>query len=677
MVKLAKEFVRQHSIYVFAAALAVRVLYLVTARGDPLLGFVDAVPDASLYHNWAVGLLGGRDLAGAYYIGPAYAFFLAACYRVFGVNPLAVIYVQCALGAATAAILYSVGRRLFGNAAGWVAGAVWALYLPALFFETQLLPVTLTLFLVALSLALLVRGVESVPRRWLWTGGGGLVFSAATLARPNLLLFLPALATWPVFRQGKQLKAVVAFVLAGLVGTAATAVRNKLVSDEWVLISSQGGLNFYIGNGPHAEGSYTPPPDTFGRPEVLNDRYMKGAPSRALGREVTAAEGSRWWFQRGVLAAARNPGRTALLYGKKLSLLLNSYEVTLNADFNARRNFSIFHTLPVPYFGVIFAFGMLGLLCGRTAGHDGANCLLIYLAAAAFSVLLFFVVDSYRIILAPPLAVGAGAGINFLVGDFRNRRWGAATVGTGAATLAITFSALPGPGVDRDAIATQSYTNYGSYYLLAGDYDRAAQYYRRALKAKPDNPYAMAYLGKAYEKLGRADLARYFYTESLKLDADDAETNFFLGSSLARDDRPGLAIPFLETAAASWEDNADAWLLLAECRARTASYPAAAQAYYRYLRLKPGDALTRARYATVLMETGDYTRGVAQARLALRTNAATPGAHLLLGKYALTNGDRTQAEREFRAELSSNPASEEARTLLGMLTSTEVATPAK
>ena len=44
---------------IFLAALAYRVAYFLTVRDDPLMTYVDAIPDASLYHNWAVKLIGG------------------------------------------------------------------------------------------------------------------------------------------------------------------------------------------------------------------------------------------------------------------------------------------------------------------------------------------------------------------------------------------------------------------------------------------------------------------------------------------------------------------------------------------------------------------------------------------------------------------------------------------
>ena len=642
---------------IFLAALAYRVAYFLTVRDDPLMTYVDAIPDASLYHNWAVKLIGGAGVEGAYYIGPAYAFFLALVYKVFGAHLYAVIFVQLVLGALTAALIYSLARRLYGPSAGAVAGAIWVVYLPAAFFDTQILPASLTLFLVTASLLLLAVALDG-GRRWPWAAAGaGLFFGVAALARPNLLLFVAALALWPLVRRRAPRRAVAAFVIPVILVVGAVTLRNKIVADEWVVISSQGGVNFFIGNNREAPGSFAAPPGTIGRPEALNETQTRAQAEAAVGRPLSPSEVSRWWFKRGLRYLARNAGDAARLYGRKVSLLTNSYEVTLNADFNFRGNFSPFHRVPVPYFGFIFAFGTLGLALGWRGEPAGRRALALFVLATALSVIIFFVVDWYRLPLAPALAVAAGHGVTRLGGDVRARRWPAAALAAAAAALLLTFSWLPGVGCDRDAIATQAYFNYGTYYMVQGDLDRAAENFHKALTYKEDNAYALGYLGLVYERRGRDDLAGYYYLKSLDIDSGDAETNYFLGANLARRGKYDVAIPLLETAVASFPGYVDAWRMLAECHIKRSDYGAAAEAYGRLLALAPGDANALARYAGVLMETGDFESGVAAARLALAADPSVAGAHLLLGQYYLGRGDVAAATRELEAERATSPRS--------------------
>ena len=642
---------------IFISALAYRLAYFLTVRDDPLMTYVDAVPDASLYHNWAVNIINGVGPTTAYYIGPAYAFFLALIYKLFGVHLYAVILVQTVLGAATAVLVYVLARRLYGALAGAVAGGIWVFYLPAVFYDTQILPASLMLFLVTASLLLLAVALD-FGRRWFAAAvAAGLLFGAAALARPNLLLFVPALALWPLLRRGAAWRAVAVFVVPVVLVVVAVTVRNKVAADEWVVVSSQGGVNFFIGNNREAPGSFIAPPGTIGRPEALNEIQTRALAEAALGRPVTAAEASRWWLKRGLKYLVRNPGDAALLYGRKVSLLTNNYEVTLNADSGFRRNFSFLHRIPVPYFGLVFAFGAVGLALGWRGEPPGRRALAIYFLATALSVVLFFVVDWYRLPLAPVLAVAAGNGVALIREDARRRRWKSAALATAAAALLLAFSWVPGVGCDRDAIATQSYFNYGTYYLVQGDLDEAAAHYRKALTYKDDNAYALGYLGLVYERRGRDDLAQYYYVKSLEIDPLDAETNYFLAGSLARRGRYHVAVPFLETAVESFPGYADAWRMLGECHIKRRNYAAAAEAYRRLVNLKPYDGEALARYAAVLMETGDVDEGLAAARRAAAVDPDVTGAHLLLGRYYRGRGDVAAAVRELEAERRVSPRS--------------------
>lgn len=642
---------------VFFSALAYRLAYFLTVRDDPLMTYVDAIPDASLYHNWAVNVVNGGGVAGAYYIGPAYAYFLAFVYKIFGVHLYAVLLVQIVLGAVTAALVYVLTRRLYSRVAAAVAGGIWVFYLPAIFFDTQILPASLMLFLVTASLWLLAVALD-LGRRWILTGAAaGVLFGAAALARPNLLLFVPALALWPLVRRVPVGRAVAVFALPVVLVAGAVTIRNKVAADEWVAISSQGGVNFFIGNNREAPGSFMPPRGTIGRPEALNEVQTRALAEAALGRPLTAAEASRWWFARGLKYVARNAGDAALLYGRKISLLTNNYEVTLNADFGFRRNFSAFHRVPIPYYGLLFALGAVGLALGWRGEPRGRRALAIFFLATALSVVLFFVVDWYRLPLVPVLAVGAGWAVARIREDVRRRRWAAAALATSAAALLLGFSWLPGVGCDRDAVATQSYFNYGTYYLVQGDLDEAASYFRRALTYKDDNAYALGYLGLVYERQGRDDLASYYYLKSLAIDPLDAETNYFLGANLARRGEYAAAAQMLETAVESFPGYVDAWRMLGECYIKQKDYVAAARAFRCLLNLTPNDGGALARYAAVLMEVGEFGEGVAAARRAVEVAPGVAGAHLLLGRYYRGRGDAAAAARELEAEARVSPRS--------------------
>jgi len=647
---------------IFAAALAYRLAYFLTVRDEPLMTFVDATPDARFYHNWALDILARAPAAGVYVIGPAYAWFLAAVYKICGVHFYAVLLLQLVLGAATAALVYVLARRLYGGAAAAVAGAIWAVYLPAIYAETQILPTAMTLAAATTALVL-VTAATAEDRRWPLGFIAGAFFAWAALARPNLLLAAALLGVWGLWRGGGVRRALAAFLVAPVAVCAATAVRNHVVAGDAVVVSAQGGINFYIGNNDRATGWFNPPPGMVGRPEDINELAMHRVAEREVGRPLTAGAASRWWAEQGLSFLLREPGRAAVLYGKKVLFFGNNFEIGLNGNPYTRREFTPFHRVPFPYFAFLLSFGVAGLALGRRANAPARTVLPLYVVGATASVLLFFIADSYRLVVAPGLAVGAAYAITRLVDDARRRVWPAALVLAAVGGLGV-WSLWPPAGVDAAATLSRAYVEYGSYYLNAGDAEKATTFYRGALRAKPDNVRALTLLGHAYERLGRLDLARYYYDRALAVDANAAEAYYYRGMLYFRRGVYAGALPDLAAAVRADDGYADAWLVLAECYTRTGDAAAAATAFERLAALRPEDAAVQARAAAAFTAAGRWDEAATLGRRALALQADLTGAHYTLGCCSAQRGDWAGAAREFEAELRVNPTAAPAWEML-------------
>src|SRR5205085_8700814 len=82
----------------------------------------------------------------------------------------------------------------------------------------------------------------------------GLAFGVAMLNRPNMLVAAMAIAV--VLLAIRRVK-IAALILAGvLAGLAPVTIRNAVVAHQFALVSSHGGINFYIGNGEGATGYF-------------------------------------------------------------------------------------------------------------------------------------------------------------------------------------------------------------------------------------------------------------------------------------------------------------------------------------------------------------------------------------------------------------------------------------
>lgn len=174
----------------FAALVLLRVVYLAEYVELPFL--YGPLFDAQVYLAQADALRAGRfGDATLLAFSPLYGYLLAA----LGAHAasIAPVLLQLALGIANVALIWRIGRALFGAQAGaWGAGW-YAAYGPLLCFETKIMSET-----VGLSLLLCALDRFVSPRfaagSWRTSLGCGLLLALAVLMRASLLLCLPFFA---------------------------------------------------------------------------------------------------------------------------------------------------------------------------------------------------------------------------------------------------------------------------------------------------------------------------------------------------------------------------------------------------------------------------------------------------------------------------------------------------
>jgi 4-amino-4-deoxy-L-arabinose transferase-like glycosyltransferase len=219
------------------------------------------------------------------------------------------------LGVATVALVYRVGRDLFGQSVGRIA-AFWVAVFPSLVFHTALLlSETLFCFLVMAVLALCSlapTGEREIGRVRLLSSGALLGLSA--LVRPLSLLILPfALLAW--LQAGAGLRRTLRFgawtCLGTLVVMTPWSLRNALVMPEPVLISTNTGDNLCIGHHPGAQGGYSH------TSYCLDDELYAGIP-----RVEVEVRRNRDNVRKALDFAVENPRAELILLGRKAFHLL-------------------------------------------------------------------------------------------------------------------------------------------------------------------------------------------------------------------------------------------------------------------------------------------------------------------------------------------------------------------
>ena len=322
-------------------AFVLRLVHLFELSGTPFATVL--IGDAKQYDAWAQRLAAGDWLGtGVFYQAPLYPYLLGVVYAIVGHSLVAVRLIQAALGASACALLAVAGRRFVGARAGLIAGAMLAVYPPAIFFDGLLQKSSLDLFLVVLFLALLGEFMDR--RRWPWLAGAGLALGAFMLNRENARVLYPVVLAWLwFFFRAVPARARVAWAAVFTLGVAAAVLpvglRNASVGGEFLISTSQAGPNFYIGNHAGAIGSYVPLVAGHGNADFERDDATKLAEA-ATGRHLSPGEVSDYWLTRAVGDIRQAPGQWLALMGRKVLLTFNAAEVVDTESIEVYRAFS-------------------------------------------------------------------------------------------------------------------------------------------------------------------------------------------------------------------------------------------------------------------------------------------------------------------------------------------------
>lgn len=234
----------------FGLPLIIRLLYVILF---PTVVF----GDATAYDSLAIGLIEGKGYGGGTnsYWPPGQSFFLATIYTVFGYNPQIACIFQVFISSLTCIIIYYIGKTVINKKIGIIAGLIAALYPAFIIFSGSLHTETLFIFLLSLSILYLLKIHEQTSIKNLLIVGVSL--GLATLIRPIIVGFIPFILLWMLLsskERKKNLMRFMAIFVIMMVVVSPWTIRNYNVHHGFVLVSTNGGVNFWIGNNPDATG---------------------------------------------------------------------------------------------------------------------------------------------------------------------------------------------------------------------------------------------------------------------------------------------------------------------------------------------------------------------------------------------------------------------------------------
>jgi tetratricopeptide (TPR) repeat protein len=581
-----------------ALALAYRLVYLGQLSARP--EFLEPVLDGAAHADWARGLLEGTwPPREAFFRAPGYVVWLAGVFAT-GAEAATAARAQIVVGAVSAVLTAALAGRLFGRRAAWIAGAGAAVYPTTAFFDGQFLEPVLVVPLTAAGTLLTLDAIERGGR---WRiAGAGLVWSVAAVVRPTLLpagLLLP-IGLLVTARAGGLRAAVVALAAVMSLPLVVTA-RNATVGDP-VFLASQGGLNFYIGNGARADGMSATFPD---RPDALGYRMIEEAEriaEREAGRELRSAEVSAYWTRRGFDDVRADPGRWAALLVKKTFLFWHAREIPNNHDEAMFAEY--LSTLRwTPGWAVWAPLGLIGLWIGRRRREVLVAGAIV--GAVFLGCVLFFVNSRFRV-PAVPLVVALGVGaVDFAWRRMREQRFGAAAAVL-AAFVVLSAAVRANPyGVPAKPWPV-SYVLMAEAEAARGEPVRALTWVERVLEEEPGFYAARIAQIDLLRRAGRIEEARTVAERGVQLLPADAALRSELASLLDLGGDPAAALEQVEAALRLDPAFAPARVNRAIILARVGQPAAAVAALRELLAEDPGGAeAPRAREALRAIESGE------------------------------------------------------------------------
>lgn len=374
--------------------------------------------DMEDYYLCAVNFLKGDYLAQSpdrlAYRAPLYPLFLALCLRILPGDPLVSIrIVQSALGSLSAVFLFLLARKLihpilagdrfrslarFGDLGCFILGLLYAGMAYPIFFCSVFMTETLfiTLFLAWVLWGECVTGDSPV---WSWAGYS-ILLGLLILARPVAQFLFPIVLwkIWVLIPKERRLRSGCVPLLAWLTPILPWTIRNILIFHTFVFVSTNSGINLFIGNNP-TFGYYE-----SGYKEVIRRDYIQKHGPNEVGE-------NRLFMRLGRDYILEDPKEAVIRGGYKFFFLyLLDKEPWPWEEYNRGRGFFLPGNLDLfllrwkPWFLGIAVWGIVYAFVKRL--KHGAMLGAIGFYTAAY--LVFFAQSRFRMPLEPLLTIYMG-----------------------------------------------------------------------------------------------------------------------------------------------------------------------------------------------------------------------------------------------------------------------------
>ena len=222
--------------------------------------------DGAIYMNLAQRMANGEQytIASTYaYWPPGYPIFLSFFFKIFGSNIKTIKLINISIYFLTFLIIYLLAKKIIGRKGAIIATLMLSIY-PTHIALTGLPSKELLLCLILSSILLLhayTLTIMSTKMRLVSYMALGLLVGSASLIQPACLLLIIVLtfSSYLSKTSSKSILLMSFLIILGMITIIIPwSIRNYKIFNSFVLISTNGGSNFYRANNPIATGKFMP-----------------------------------------------------------------------------------------------------------------------------------------------------------------------------------------------------------------------------------------------------------------------------------------------------------------------------------------------------------------------------------------------------------------------------------
>lgn len=510
-------------ILLFSIAFIPRLFHLLLIADNPFFHF--PIIDCQTYDNWAQRIAAGHWVGEkVFWQAPLYPYFLAIVYSVFGHDLFLTRLIQILLGSVNCLLLYKIAQTAFNPRIALIAFLIACFYGPFLFFEVELLNPVLIIFFNLTSVWILFSFHHQPKKIKLFFAG--IILGLSSITFGLAITFLPLTLLWTVIillKNKNPVAKIANFCLCLMIGfllvISFTLVRNLIVGKDFVFISSNAGINFFIGNNPDYEKT------TSIRPGIEWEELIQRPLQHGFQKP---SERSKFFWRQAFSFIGNQPISYLKLLFRKFLLLMDGYEIKRNQDMLLFTNYSFLLRLllwrGVIYFpfGVLLPLSLTGMIIfwrdrSKSEYKNPKSILILYfLLSQVVALLFFFICARYRLPLVPFLIIFAGFALYRLYEKLKTK------ISKDIFVFLLTFltflflSNMSHHKLTPKDQAEEHY-NLGTAYGRADEFDQAIGEYNQALLYQPNHLMTHFNMALLYQNDDWTDQAVDKYRHVIKL----------------------------------------------------------------------------------------------------------------------------------------------------------------